>query len=171
MSLIPPLEKEEAGEIAGEVYKNFEEKTGSVPQWVKVMAHNPEIAKEFTELFEVVMKQGEIKPELKWKIAYTISDMLKCPFCVNVTEKMLKKFGAKEKELEKIKKIKDLPEEEAKVLELVKDVTVDGHLDNPVIFDQLKEKFSNKEIIEIISVIGFFNYINRFNNSLGILPE
>ncbi len=89
MALLPALEEDEVGQEAQKVYEEFKEK-GEVPQWVKVMAHNPKITKEFTELFKVVMKQGEIDPLLRWKIAYTVSQALKCPFCVDVTGKMLK---------------------------------------------------------------------------------
>ena len=91
MAIISSLEKNQADEIAQAVYESFEQKAGKAPEWVKVMAHSPKILKEFTELFKTIMGEGEIEPYLKWKIAYTISNMLKCPFCVDVTIKMLKK--------------------------------------------------------------------------------
>jgi uncharacterized peroxidase-related enzyme len=168
MALISSLEKNQVNEIAKEVYERFEKETGKVPEWAKVMAHRPEILKEFVELFKAIMGQGEIEPLLKWKIALIVSQTLKCPFCVDVSEKMLKKLGADE---ETLKKIKELSTEEKEILELVKDVTLDGHLDQPELFDMLKEKFNEAQIIEIISVMGLFNYINRFNNTLAILPE
>ena len=168
MALISSLEKDQVGEIVNEVYEKFEKETGKVPEWVKVMAHSPEILKEFTELFKSVMSKGEIEPFLKWKIALIVSKALKCPFCVDVTEKMLKRLGASE---EIIKGIEELSGEEKEILELVKDVTLDGHLDQPELFEKLKEKFNEDQIVEIISVMGLFNYINRFNNTLGILPE
>jgi len=168
MALISSLEKDQVGEIVNEVYEKFEKETGKVPEWVKVMAHRPEILKEFTELFKSVMSKGEIEPFLKWKIALIVSKALKCPFCVDVTEKMLKRLGASE---EIIKGIEELSGEEKEILELVKDVTLDGHLDQPELFEKLKEKFNEDQIVEIISVMGLFNYINRFNNTLGILPE
>ena len=171
MAIISSLEKDEIDEIAKAVYGKFEKEAGKVPEWVKVMAHSPKILKEFTELFGVIMGEGKIEPYLKWKIAYTISDMLKCPFCVDVTTKMLQKFGATEEIMGKIKERRDLPEEEKEILELVKDITADAHLDQPEIFERLKGKLSEAQIVEIISVIGFFNYINRFNNTLAILPE
>ncbi len=171
MASIPSLEKDQVEDIAKEVFEKFEKETDKVPEWVKVMAHSPKILKEFTELFQVVMHEGEIESHLKWKIAYTISEMLKCPFCVSVTAKMLKKFGATEEMVEKIKETKNLPEEEREILELVKDITIDAHLDKPEVFEKLKKKFTEAQIVEIISVIGFFNYINRFNNTLAILPE
>ncbi len=171
MAIISSLEKDQIEEIAKAIYEKFEKETGKVPEWVKVMAHSPKILKEFTELFKVIMTEGKIEPYLKWKIAYTISDMLKCPFCVDVTIKMLEKFGATEEMIKKIKERKDLPEKEKEILELVKDITADAHLDQPEIFKKLKEKLTESQIVEIVSVIGLFNYINRFNNTFGILPE
>jgi len=168
MALISSLEKNQVNEIAKEVYERFEKETGKVPQWVKVMAHRPEILKEFVELFKAIMCPGTIEPLLKWKIALVVSQTLRCPFCVDVSEKMLRKMGCDE---ETLKKIKELSSEEKEILELVKDVTLDGHLDRPELFERLKEKFNEAQIIEIISVMGLFNYINRFNNTLAILPE
>lgn len=168
MALIPSLEKNQVEKIAEEVYENFEKENGKVPEWIKVMAHKPEVLKEFIELFKTVMGEGKIELLLKWKIALVVSKTLKCPFCVDVTEKMLKKLGASE---EIIKRIEELSGEEKEILELVKDVTLDGHLDQPELFEKLKEKFNEAQIVEIISVMGLFNYINRFNNTLGILPE
>ena len=171
MANISFLEKDRVEGIAKEIYEKFEKEAGKTPEWVKVMAHSPKILKEFTELFKVIMSEGKIKSYLKWKIAYTISELLKCPFCVDVTAKMLKKFGATKEMIEKTANPKELKETEKELLELVKDVTVDAHLDKPEIFEKLKKKFSEAQIIEIISVIGLFNYINRFNNTLAILPE
>jgi len=167
MALISSLEKNQVNEIAKEVYERFEKETGKVPEWVKVMAHRPEILKEFVELFKTIMGPGKIEPLLKWKIALVVSQTLKCPFCIDVSEKMLRKMGCDE---ETLKKIKELSGEEKEILELVKDVTLDGHLDRPELFDKLKEKFNEAQIVEIICVMGFFNFINRFNNTLAILP-
>ena len=171
MALIPILEKDEVAGIARKIYENFEKQSGKTPEWVKVMAHNPKIVKEFTELFKVIMAEGEIEPYLKWKIGYTISNMLKCPFCVDVTSNMLKKFGATDETIVKIKKVKNLPKKEKIVVELVKDITDNANVDDLDILKQLRQEFSSAQIVEIVSVIGLFNYINRFNNTLGILPE
>ena len=170
MAIIKSLEKNETNNISKSVYESFEKQNGSVPEWVKVMAHRPEILKEFTELFKTIMNQGEIENYLKWKIAYVISETLKCKFCVSVTISMLKKLGASEELLTDIKKVENLPEKEKEILELVRDITLDGHLDKPEILNKLKEKLSESEMVEIVSVIGLFNYINRFNNAFIILP-
>ena len=167
MAIIHSLEKDQAEDIAKAVYENFEKQAGRVPEWVKVMAHCPEIVKEFTELFKTIMGEGEIDPLLRWKIAFVVSDSLKCPFCVDVTTKMLKTLGASEKDIEKVKKGEDSKE----LLDLVKEVTLKAYVCTPELFERMKKKFSEKEIVKIVSIIGLFNYINRFNNTLCILPE
>lgn len=171
MALIDPVEKGQANEIAQAVYNNFEEKAGSVPEWVKVMAHRPEILKNFVSLFGSIMESGKIERSLKWKIAYTVSNTLRCEFCVDVTSKMLKKMGATEEEMDNIKNLNSVSDEEKEILEMVKDITLDGNLDSPEILAKMKEKMSEAELVELISVIGLFNYINRFNNAFVILPE
>ena len=170
MAIISSLEKDQVEEIVKAVYEKFEKDTGKVPEWVKVMAHNPKVVKEFTELFKVIMKEGYIEPLLRWKIAYVVSNSLKCPFCVDVTGKMLKTTGASDEILEKIKGGEAESEEEKGVFELVKEVTSKATC-NPELFEKLKQKFSEQELVEIVSIIGLFNYINRFNNTFCILPE
>ena len=171
MAIIPSLEKNQVEEIAKEVYEKFEKQTGKVPEWVKVMAHNPKILKEFTELFKVIMGEGKIDSLLKWKIASVISNSLKCPFCVDVTTKMLKTLGASEEVIGKVKKGEGSTKDEKELLALVKEVTLKAYVCTPELLTELKKDFSEKEIIEIVSIIGLFNYINRFNNTLCILPE
>ena len=168
MAIVSSLEKNQVADIIKEIYEEYDGKGEKVPEWIKVMAHRPEILKEFRELFITIMGKGQIEPLLKWKIAYCVSETLRCPFCVDVTTKILKKLGASE---EIIKGIKELSGKEKELLELVEDVTLDGHLDKPELFEKLKEKFDEVQIVEIISVMGLFNYINRFNNTLAILPE
>ncbi len=171
MAIISSLEKNQVSEIAKEIYDGFEKEGKETPEWVKVMAHRPEILKEFFELFQTVMGEGKIERLLKWKIAYTVSETLRCPFCVDVTSKMLKKMGATDEEIKKVKKTKDLSEKEKEILKLVKEITLKAHVCTPEFFGKMKKDFSEPEIVEIISIVGLFNYINRFNNTFCILPE
>ncbi len=171
MAIISSLEKKQVANIIKEIYKEYEEEGKRVPEWIKVMAHRPEILKEFRELFNVIMGTGEVDSLLKWKIAYCVSESLRCPFCVDVTTKMLKKLGASEYMTKKVKKTEFLPEKEKEILQLVKEVTLKAHVCTPELFKQLKKDLSEKEIVEVVSIIGLFNYINRFNNTLCILPE
>jgi len=168
MAVISSLKKENTDKIARAVYEEFEQSSGKVPEWAMVMAHDSSILKNFVGLFKAVMDQGDLNSLLKWKIAYVVSETLKCKFCVNVTLKMLKELGASEDVIQKIEKGED---EKKEVLDLVKDITDDANLENLNLLNKLKEKFSEKQLVEIVSIIGLFNYINRFNNTFAVLPE
>src|SRR4030042_5130610 len=103
MAIISSLEKNQVEESIKDIYEEFEKEGKVVPEWIKVMAHSPKILKEFKELFGVIMGSGGIDSVLKWEIDYTVSQSLKCPFCVDVTGKMLQKLGADEETMKRIK--------------------------------------------------------------------
>ena len=171
MAIISSLGKEQVPDFIKEIYEEYEQEGKKAPEWIKVMAHRPEILKEFYELFKVIMGQGEIESLLKWKIAYRVSETLKCPFCVDVTTKMLRRLGASEEVIKKVKQGQELSKKEKEILQLVKEVTEKAHICTPELFEKMKKDFKEPEIVEIVSIIGLFNYINRFNNTFGILPE
>ena len=171
MAIISSLGENEVSPLVRPIYEKFKSEGKKVPEWVKVMAHRPEILKEFFELFNAIMVEGVVEKLLKWKIAYTVSETLRCPFCVDVTSAMLKKLGANDEMIGKIKAMEDLDERERKVLELVKEVTLKANVCENELFEMMKKEFREDEIVEIVSVIGLFNYINRFNNTFCILPE
>ncbi len=171
MAIISSLEKNQIANIVKKIYEGYEEKGEKVPEWVKVMAHRPEILKEFFELLKVVMGKGEVVSKLKWKIAYAVSEANKCPFCVDVTTAMLKKLGATDKEIDEVKNLKNLTEKEKEILTLVKEITEKANICTPELFEKMKKDFREPEIVEIVSIICLFNYINRFNNTFCILPE
>jgi len=170
MATIKTLQKDQVPQKVQDLYDHFTEQTGNVPEWAKVMAHKPDILLTFVDLFHAVMGEGEIEQQLKWKIAYSVAETLKCEFCISVTSQMLKKLGASDEIIQKIKKLDSLPENEKIILDLVNDVTTDGHLDHPEILDQLKNIFNEAQLVEIVSVIGLLNYIARFNSTFSIAP-
>ena len=171
MAIISSMKENQIPDLIRPIYEKFKREGKKVPEWVGVMAHRPEILKEFFELFNVVMGEGKVEKLLKWKIAYSVSETLRCPFCVDVTSDMLKKMGASDEVISKIKEGKGLEPKERKVLELVREVTLKANVCQEELFDMMKEEFTEAEIVEIVSVIGLFNYINRFNNTFCILPE
>ena len=50
-------------------------------------------------------------------------------------------------------------------------VTTDAPKVPDELFAELKKQYNDEQIVEITAVIGLFNYINRFNDALRVLPE
>ena len=57
-------------------------------------------------------------------------------------------------------------EKELVALELADRMAESGHAVNDDLWDRLKRHFDEGELVELVSVIGLFNYFNRVNDTL-----
>jgi AhpD family alkylhydroperoxidase len=168
----PHVHRCSADELHGEAKAIFEEflnSSGKVPKWLQVMANCEDTMVGFFSLFKSVMDDAPVPSALKWKVAYVVSDINKCEFCVGATQTKLKRFGLNEEELQNIDKTED--EKEALAIEYAKATTEHAYSIEPELMSRMKEAFSDEEIVEITAVIGTFNFMNRFNDALRILPD
>ncbi|MDD4607329.1 MAG: hypothetical protein PHS07_03310 [Patescibacteria group bacterium] len=167
--LVKQVTDQEVQGQAKELFEQIKQSTGSVPKWMRVMANCEDIMVGFFSLFKAVMDDTPLDRLLKWKVAYKISEMNKCEFCVSVSKQQLKQFGLKDEQIDKIDQPQNKREE--LVLKYAEAGTCHAYNIDPEVFRQIKEEFTDEEIVELTSVIGLFNFINRFNDALGILPD
>lgn len=59
-------------------------------------------------------------------------------------------------------------EREIVVLELADRMAASGHAVSDELYERLSGFFDEGEIIELVSVIGLFNYFNRVNDTLRV---
>lgn len=154
---------------AKELFEQIKGATGSVPKWMRVMANNEDILVGFFTMFKAIMDDAPVNKLLKWKIAYQISEINKCEFCVSVAKMQLQTFGLSDEEIRNIEKA--MNEEELIAMEYAKAATEHSYNIDKEVFAKMKEKFTDEQIVEITSVVGLFSFVNRFNDALGVLPE
>lgn len=173
MNSIPPLvhlvTDEEAKGQAKELFEQMKQKSGQVPKWMRVMANNEDILIGFFTMFKAIMDDKPVDSHLKWKMAYKVSEANKCDFCVSVSKQMLSTFGMSEEEISSINQTKD--EKEKVALDYAAASTEHAYNIEPELFKKVKEHYSDEQIVELTSVVGLFNFINRFNDALGVLPD
>jgi AhpD family alkylhydroperoxidase len=119
-------------------------------------------------MFKATMDDAPLPKILKWKVAEVVSNLNECAFCLDVTHSQLKQFGLSNEQIEKIEETDDQKEKIA--MEFAKAATKEAYKIDPEIIGKIKENFNDSELVELAAVIGLFNYINRFNDSLGVLP-
>ncbi len=163
------ISADEAQGKTKELFTQMEKSTGQVPKWMRVMANCPDTLSGFLALFKSVMDDAPTDQLLKWKVAYVVSQLNKCDFCVDVTRMKLKQLGLDEQSMKNIEKA--CGEKECVAIEYAKAVTTHAYKISPEIIEKLKQHFTDQQIVEITSVVGLFNFINRFNDALRILPE
>ena len=160
---------DEAKKQAKEIFEQIRKTTGKVPKWMRVMANCEDTLIGFFLLFKSIMDDAPTDKLLKWKIAYVVSEVNKCEYCVSVSKMQLKAFGLKEKDMAEIEKACN--QKECVAIEYAKASAVNAYDIDPELVKKLKENFTDEQIVEITSVVGLFSYINRFNDALRILPE
>lgn len=172
MSTLPRVHVVNNEEAKGEVKALFEamiEKKGGVPKWMRVMANCGDVLMGFFALFKATMDDSPLKADLKWRIAYHISELNKCEFCVSVSEMQLETFGMTKDEMTKIRT--EATGREALALDYAEAVNDHAYKIDPALMEKVQEVFSDEELVELTSVVGLFNFINRFNDALGVLPD
>ena len=171
-SIKPLVHMATIDELKGETKRLFEEMKkggGKVPKWMAVMANCPDILMGFFSLFKAVMDDTPVDKKLKWKVAFKISEINKCKFCVSVSKMKLKQFGFSDKQVDNLKEGTNSREKTA--LEFAEASSCHAYNIDEKLIAKMKKHFTDKEIVELTSVVGLFNFINRFNDTLNVLPE
>ena len=169
MPIVENITDDKAEGGVKELFGAMMEKQGKVPEWMRVMAQCPDTLEAFFGLFKTLMDDAPADPKLKWKLAYRVSELNKCKYCVSVSIGMLKKLGISEEDVRDIEK--GLSEKEIIALEYATQMTEKAYNIDEELIAKMKKNFSDPEIVEITSVVGLFNYINRFNDALGVIME
>lgn len=154
---------------AKQIFEGMKEKTGKVPKWMRVMANCDDTLVGFFSLFKSVMDDAPTDKLLKWKIAFVVSELNKCEYCVSISKAQLAPLGIERGALKDIEKVCENKERIA--IEYAKAVTNEAYkIDNKLI-QKMKENFTDQQIVEITSVVGLFSFINRFNDALRVFPK
>ena len=169
------------GESKRESYKDFENLfqgvesfMGYLPNAHLAMAERPELLMAFSGLASTVFQAEGIDIQTKQLIALASSLSSGCKYCQAHTSHGAERAGMKE---EKIADILNYPEsknytdKERALLDLAFAAGVTPNKSTQSHFDNLKKYFSKKEIIDIVSVIALFGFLNRWNDTMGTVLE
>jgi uncharacterized peroxidase-related enzyme len=168
--LVHQITDQEVKNQAKALFEQIKKATGQVPKWMRVMANCQDILIGFFTLFKAVMDDAPVDKLLKWRIALKVSDLNKCDFCISIAKQQLKMFGLTDEQIKNIKS-QNLSEKEKTALEYAAASTQHAYNINAKVMSKMKQYYTDAQIVEISSVVGLFNFINRFNDSLGVMPD
>jgi len=149
---------------------------GYVPNSWYTLARKPKIFRALRELREAVMADaGEVPPALRFLVAEVASNAAGCRYCTaHNAENAVERGKVPEEKLRDLWRFQTSPrfsESERAALDLALAAggcppsVTDEH------FAELKKHFSEDAIIEIVSVIAFFVWQNRWNDTLATQLE
>ena len=157
-----------------ELFKGVEAFMGYVPNAHLTMAEKPELLLAFSNLAMTIFQSKEIDMETKQLIALASSLSSGCSYCQAHTSHGAERAGTKEEKIADILSYSEsdyYSDEERAVLDLA---FASGRVPNESRaehFNELKKYFSDEQIIDIVSVISMFGFLNRWNDTLGTKLE
>lgn len=171
MPRISRLTRNEVAEETGEIYDRYMRQRGNVPNMFRTVAHRPEIFRTMIAHFEAVLNTGTLPLKLKELVIVRTSQLNHCDYCLASHSRISKKLGWSEDQLlhlEDYSKRDDFTVAEKVALRLAELMTRNERPLTDEEWQEIRECYSEGEVIELMTAIGLFNYFNRFNNLLNM---
>ena len=175
MEIVKPLEENEIDPTLLDKIQFFKGPLGVIPSSVKTMSYHPNIADAFTNLNIAVMEcKGTVTPEFKRLIGYITSFSSGCLYCQAHTILGAERFGSTKKRLEEVWNYSNssvFSNAEKAALEFAFAAASVPNKVTEKVVSQLKSHWNDSDIVELMSVIAFFGFLNRWNDSMGSALE
>ena len=156
------------------MFSMVEASMGFIPNSFFTMAHWPELLQSFSPLAGTILGAGELEPALKQLIAYVASNASGCRYCQAHTSHVAEKRGVSVDKISEAFKFEtsskfDDAERAALRVAMYGAITPNGveasHMED------LARHYTEKQIVEIVSVISLFGFLNRWNDTMATTLE
>lgn len=175
MARVSSASAERIAEFAADFEKSRKQR-GYVPNSWLTLARRPKVFRAIQTLREAVMADpGEVPTALRLMVAEVASNAAGCRYCTaHNAENVVERGNVAEEKLHALWQFQTSPlftaaERAALNLALAAGGCPPSASDEH--FDELKKHFSEDAIIEIVSVISFFGWLNRWNDTLATQLE
>jgi len=171
MPRISRLRRNEVTAETGEIYDRYMRQRGNVPNMFRTVAHRPEIFETMIAHFEAVLNTGTLPLKLKELVIVRTSQLNRCDYCLASHSRISKKLGWSEDQLTHLDQYAlrdDFTLQEKTGLRLAELMTRNERPLTDEEWQEMRDAFSEGEIVELMAAVGLFNYFNRFNNLLNM---
>ena len=153
----------------------FNETLGFCPNSVLTMQKKPYLAQAFVNLNKAVMNNaGSISSEFKRIIAYISSNTAGCRYCQAHTIRAAERYGGEKERLEQAWDFENsslFSEAEKVALRFTIAASSVPVSTSQELEELLQHHWDETDILEIMSVIALFGYLNRWNDVMGTSLE
>ena len=173
MARIPRLARNQVSEESGAIYDRYLRERGNVPNFFRTMANRPEIFQTMIAHFEAILTTGTLSTKLKELVIVRTSQLNQCEYCLDSHTKLAVKLGWSKEQVEALPKAAAsglFSAAELAAIHLAEKMTTDSNNYSDAEFAELREFYTEGEVVELMTAIGIFNYFNRFNNVLKMEP-
>ena len=137
-------------------------------EMLQAMCLRPEILRAFAGFSGAVYPGGELERRVKELVIIAASRRNDCQFCTDSHCDLVDIAGIVDEPLALVADPSSLAPRERLAIEYTKAVMADSNRVPDELVAQLKEQFSDPELVELTFLIGYINMLNLFNNALGV---
>lgn len=175
MNRVAPLDPKDIPELM-DVFDPVIERMGFIPNSQLVMAYKPDLLRAFIALGRAVYKQedGSIPFGLKNLIGAVGSKAAGCMYCTAHTTSNANRSGIDDAKIAAIWEFEtsDLfSQAERAALSFAQAASQVPNMTSEADFAELRKHFTEFQIVEIMSVVAMFGYLNRWNDTMATTLE
>ena len=170
MPRIDPRDRAEVSDLEDH-FDSLEERTGFLPTSMLVMAHRPELVRALSDLAKVVYDpDAKTSIQLRNLVGHVASRAAGCMYCAAHTASNSSRSGIPDEKLADVWEFETSPhfsEAERVALRFAHHASVVPNAVTDEDAERLKEHYTEEEAVEIMTVIAWFGFLNRWNDSLA----
>jgi AhpD family alkylhydroperoxidase len=137
-------------------------------EMLQAMCLRPEILRAFAGFGGAVYPGGLLERRVKELVIVTASKRNDCQFCTNSHCDLVELAGILDEPIALVNDPSSLPVRERLAIAWTRAVMADSNNIPDELGSQVKEHFSDPEIVELAFLVGYINMLNLFNNALGV---
>lgn len=142
---------------------------GTLPvEMLQAMSLRPELLRAFAGFGDCMYPGGLLERSLKERVILESSRANSCQFCRESHISIMRMIGISADPLASLDNHIELTERERLALAYTRAAMADSNRVPDDLFDNLKNHFTDPEIVELTFLIGFINMLNLFNNCLHV---
>ena len=169
MANVEPLPRADLEEFA-EYFDAIEARNGYIANSLFTMAHRPDTLRAFSRLFAAVMRTEQVDGALKQMVAQLASTSAGCRYCQSHTAKAAQAAGVPDEKVEALYTFETseaFTDAERAALRLGRDAGLVPNGMTPEHFEDLRAHFDDGQIVELVSAIAMFGWLNRWNDTMA----
>jgi uncharacterized peroxidase-related enzyme len=171
MTRIRPLRREDVPELDERFFKPYEASRGYVPNSNLVMARRPKLLEAFRNLNRAIFDpEGRTPRDLLAMVGNVASRSAGCMYCVAHTANNSRKAGVQDEKVAALWEYETSPlfsEAERAALRFAQAAAASPNAVTDEDMAALRRHFDEDQMVEILAVVCWYGFLNRWNDSLA----
>jgi uncharacterized peroxidase-related enzyme len=170
MSRIKPLDRQSVPQLEP-FFSKTEARMGFLPNSQLIMAYKPKLLEAFSQLSHAIHDPAnKTSRQVRTIVGLVASRSAGCQYCIAHTGESAHKANVEDQKIAAIADFESSPlfnQVERTTLRFAQRAAAVPNAVTDEDFAELRTYYSDEEIVEIVAVIAFYGFLNRWNDSLA----